>query len=69
MSAENLEKIVARAVEDEKFRALLFEHPEQALQGIELTEQEIEMLKTMVAENFDATAGELERRISRNRLI
>jgi len=69
MSAENLEKIVARAVEDESFRALLFSHPDQALQGIDLTDQEIAMLKTLAAENFDAAAGELEKRISRNRLI
>jgi len=69
VSAENLEKIVARAVEDEKFRELLFANPEQALAGIELTDQEIALLKTLVAENFDAAAGELERRISRNRLI
>lgn len=69
MSAENLEKIVARAVEDVKFRELLFKNPEQALAGIELDEEEITILKNLVAENFDAAAGELERRISRNRLI
>ncbi len=69
MSAENLERIVARAVEDEKFRELLFNNPEQALEGIELTDQEIAMLKNLAAENFDAAARELEQRISRNRLI
>ena len=69
MSAENLEKIVARAVEDEKFRELLFKNAEQALAGIELTEQEIALLKNLAAENFDTGARELEQRISHNRLI
>ena len=69
MSAENLQKIVARAVEDEKFRELLFKNAEQALAGIELTEQELATLKNLAAENFDAGARDLERRISRNRLI
>ena len=69
MSSENLEQIVARAVEDEKFRELLFKNAEQALAGIELTEKEIEMLKNLATENFDKGARELERRISSNRLI
>ena len=69
MSAENLEKIVARAVEDEKFRELLFQNPDKALEGIELSEQEIAMLKSLAAENFDAAARELEIRISRQRLL
>ena len=69
MSAENLEKIVARAVEDEKFRELLFKNADQALQGIELTDEELALLRNLVAENFDAAARELEERISRNRLI
>ena len=69
MSAENLEKVVARAVEDEKFRELLFKNADQALQGIELTDEELALLRNLVAENFDAAARELEERISRNRLI
>lgn len=69
MSAENLEHVVKRAVEDEKFRALLFAQPEQALKGLVLSDEEIALLKSLSAEDFDAKAGELERRISRNRLI
>ena len=69
MSAENLEKILRRAVEDEKFRELLFSNPTQALQGIELSEDEIAMLKNMTAEDFDASRRELGKRISHNRLI
>jgi hypothetical protein len=69
MSAENLEKIVARAVEDEKFRELLFSNPAKALEGMDLTEEEISMLESLASEKFDAAARELEERISRNRLI
>lgn len=69
MSAENLEKIIERAVEDEKFRALLFGNPKLALEGVNLTDEEIALLKSLAAENFDPTAVELERRISRNRLF
>ncbi len=69
MSAENLEKIVAKAVEDAKFRDLLFSKPDQAIEGYELTEQEILILKSMAREKFDAGASELEKRVSRNRLI
>ena len=69
MSAENLEKIIARAVEDEKFRELLFKNPEAAVAGFDLSEAEIAILKSLAAENFDAAARDLEQRISRNRLI
>ncbi len=69
MSAENLEKIVAKAVEDAVFRDLLFGNPDQAIEGYELTEQEILILKSMAREKFDAGASELEKRVSKNRLI
>ena len=69
MSAENLEKIILRAVEDVKFRELLFMDPAQALQGVELTEDELAALKNLRAEDFDASRGELGKRISHNRLI
>ena len=69
MSAKKLEQIIARAVEDEKFRELLLTSPEQALRDYDLSIEERALLKTLVAENFDATAKDLERRISRNRLI
>ncbi len=69
MSAENLEKIVAKAVEDAVFRDLLFSNPDQAIEGYELTEQEILILKSMAREKFDAGASELEKRVSKNRLI
>ena len=69
MSSTNLEKIVARAVEDEKFRELLFKNPAKALEGIELTEEEITMLSSLTTEKFDAATRELEARISKNRLF
>lgn len=69
MSAENLEKIVERAVEDAVFRDLLFSNPDQAIEGYELTEQEILILKSLAREKFDAGARELEERVSKNRLI
>lgn len=69
MTAENLEKIIAKAVEDAKFRHLLFSNPDQAIEGYELSEQEILILKSLAREKFDAGASELEKRVSKNRLI
>ena len=69
MSAENLGKVVARAVEDPKFRELLFSEPDKALQEFELTPEETATLKSLAPEQFDSAASELDKRISKNRLI
>jgi hypothetical protein len=65
MSVENLQEIIGRAVTEPEFRELLFNEPDKALEGYELTEEEAAALKRLHREKFDAVAGELEERISR----
>ncbi len=69
MSAENLQRIVEKAVSDPSFRDLLFSNPAKAVEGFELSEQELLIIKSLAREKFDAGATELEERISRNRLF
>ena len=65
MSVESLQEIIGRAVMEPEFRELLFNEPDKALEGYELTEEEAASLKRLHPEKFDAVAGELEERISR----
>jgi hypothetical protein len=65
MSADNVKKIIGRAVTDAAFRELLFNKPDEALAGYDLTEAEIASLKNLTREQFDATASKLEERVSR----
>jgi hypothetical protein len=65
MSVESLQEIIGRAVMEPEFRELLFNDPHKAMEGYELTEEEVASLKQVHPEKFDAVAGELEERISR----
>ncbi len=65
MSTESVQKIIGRAIGDEAYRELLFSHPDQALEGFDLTQEEITALKGLKREEFDATAGDLEERVSK----
>jgi hypothetical protein len=51
---------------ESEYRELLFDDPDKALEGYELTDEEAEALKGLEREKFDAVAGELEERISRS---
>src|SRR3990170_383217 len=64
MSAQELRKVVSRAVLDEGFRRTLYSNPDQILQGYDLTEDEIGALRAMPAETIDDFASNLEERIS-----
>ena len=65
MSTESVEKIIGRAVTEPEYRELLFSNPKAALEGYELTEDEIKALEGMDREKFDAAVSNLEDRISR----
>ena len=69
MSAENVTTIIRRAVAEQEFRTALFQNPNAALSGYELTDEERSMLTKLTAENFDATAGEMEARISKSGIV
>ena len=65
MTIENLQGIIKQAVLDLEYRELLFTDPDKALEGVDLNDEEINLLKTMEREKFDKNATELEDRMSR----
>ena len=65
MSVETLKQIIGRAFAEPEYKELLFSNPDQALEGYELTEQELSIIKGVARENFDSVAVELDERISR----
>ena len=65
MSKEVVQTIIGKAVSDIKFREALLAHPDKALQGYDLTEDEIAALKKIDAETMQSLAGSLDERISK----
>jgi len=68
MSTDAIKQIIKRAGSDLDFRKLLFNDPQAALTGYELTIEEIDLLKALQPDHFDSTATELEERVSRARV-
>lgn len=66
MSTECVQTIIGRAVLEPDFRALLFSQPEKALEGYELTSDELASLKCLKPEEFDVIASQVEERISKS---
>ena len=66
MSKEALQAVIGKAVLDSEFREALFADPDQALEGYELTEEEVAALKTIDAETMESFAGSLDERISKS---
>ncbi len=64
MSAKEARKVVTRAVTDNNFRELLFENPDKALAGYQLTPVEVEALRGIPSETIDDFANNLDERIS-----
>lgn len=69
MSDQVMQEIIERAVKDEAFRKQLFANPDTALQTYDLTESELETLKSLNADNFDSFAGDLGDRTTQGRWI
>jgi hypothetical protein len=65
MSVETLKQVVARLVSEPEFRELLSSEPDQALEGYDLSAEEIAALKAIQGEAPDAAPAELAERISR----
>ncbi len=59
MSETVVKEIIERAIEDEAFRTQLFQDPDAALKGYDLTEKERALLDGLTEENFDQFAGGL----------
>lgn len=65
MSIEQIQEIIGKAITDSEYRQLLLSDPDQALEGYDLTEEEIESLKGLESEQFNEITGELDERISK----
>jgi hypothetical protein len=57
--------IIERAIDDEQFRLLLFNKPEEALAGYDLTDEERGRLGALNQANFDEFAGPLDDRTTK----
>ncbi len=68
MSKEALQAVIGKAVLDSEFREALFADPDKALEGYELTEEEVAALKVIDAETMESFAGGLDERISKAHL-
>lgn len=65
MSQETVQNIIGRAVMDEAFRELLFNDPDQALKGYDLTPEEKALLRDLDREEMAQFAGKLDERITK----
>ena len=59
MSATVLKEIIDRAVNDEKFRDLLFSNPDKALEGYKLSDEDRKILEGLTEDTFEEFAGGL----------
>ena len=66
MSRETVEAIIGKAVLDSEFREALFADPDQALEGYDLTDEEVAGLKIIDSETMESLAGTLDERISKH---
>jgi hypothetical protein len=69
MSKEAVQAVIGKAVTEGEFRELLFANPDEALEGYELTDAELEALKSVDAETMESFAGALDERISKAFII
>ena len=65
MSTDVVKQIIGHAIAEPEYRELLFMDPGKALEGLDLTEEEVSNLKKITRESFEAVAGELTERVSR----
>ena len=59
MSQAVVMEIIGKAIDDKNFRKKLFKHPDKALKGYDLTDEERASLSDLDENNFDDFAGGL----------
>lgn len=65
MTQDAIPQIIGRAVTDAEFRTLLFSNPDQALQGYDLSDDEVEALKSLKREDLEDFSTKLDSRITK----
>jgi hypothetical protein len=63
--SDTVRQVIERAINEEQFRALLFQKPDEALQGYELSDDERARLSALNQDNFDDFAGPLAGRTTK----
>jgi hypothetical protein len=69
MTIENVQTIIGRAMVEPEYRELLFSDPDKALDGYDLTQEEIQALKSLENDKVELVGNELEERVSRMGLL
>lgn len=57
--SDALDQVVAKAMKDKNYRALLLSNPDEALKGFAITDDERSILEGLDDEKFDKFAGGL----------
>jgi hypothetical protein len=65
MAHDAVSQVIGRAVIDTEFRTLLFSNPPQALQGYDLSGDEVEALKNLKLEDLEDFSTKLDARITK----
>lgn len=65
MSEAAVRKVIGQAVVDLEYRELLFTNLDKAIEGLDLTSEEVTVLKGFKRDKFDEAATEMEQRVSR----
>ena len=65
MSQQAVQNLIGRAVMDKTFRELLFNDPDKAFEGFDLTKEEKTILRELDADEVAQFAGQLDERITK----
>jgi hypothetical protein len=65
MSQKDVQKLIGRAVMDKAFRELLFNKPDKAFEGYDLSDEEKTILRELDADEVESFAGKLDERITK----
>jgi Ribosomally synthesized peptide prototyped by Frankia Franean1_4349. len=65
MSLENVQTIIGRAIIEPEYRDLLFNDPAKAMEGYDLTKEELQALESIEKEKLNTLANDLEERVSK----
>jgi hypothetical protein len=69
MSKSDVIAIIEKALDDDTYRNLLFNNPNEALKGYNLTDDERKRLSSLTPETFDDFAGPLTGRTTKGQWI
>jgi hypothetical protein len=65
MSDVAVRRVIGQAIGDLDYRNLLFDNPNKAIEGMDLSEEEVAFVKNFKRDKFEEATSEIEERISR----